>query len=234
MKVAIVEDNDSQRTLLNQFILKYSNTHNMNVQIDCYKNGLEIIEKTDELYDIIYFDVEMPMIDGMTAAKRIRKRDPEVLIVFVTNFVQYAIEGYSVNAIDFLLKPLTYFVFSEHFKKILPKIKTTDEKALVIKSTQGIRKINFSDIYYIESDAHYIDIYTKQEKITARESLKNMEQNLQEGNFNRCNNCYIINLAHVQEVNKNIVTVGDYQLHISRPRKKQFMEALTNYIGDVL
>ena len=234
MRVAIVEDNASQRAQLNQFILKYSQKHEIDIQIDCYSDGFEIIENYDEIYDVIYFDVEMRLVDGMTAAKKIREKDSRVLIVFVTNFVQYAIDGYAVHATDFLLKPLTYFIFSEHFKKLLPKVKTTAELVAVIKTSQGIRKIKYSDIYYMESDGHYIDIHTKQETLSSRESLKNMEQYLQAGHFNRCNNCYIVNLAHVESVNKNIVNVGGHELLISRPKKKQFMEALTNYIGDEL
>ncbi|MGC4423567.1 LytR/AlgR family response regulator transcription factor, partial [Streptococcus suis] len=108
-------------------------------------------------FDLIYLDVEMEIMDGMTTAQKIRNLDKEVLLVFVTNHSHVAIQGYSVEAIDFLLKPLSSFVFEEHFKKILRKLPDSQEKqSLYIKSKQSTVKLYQEDIVYLESQGHQV------------------------------------------------------------------------------
>lgn len=231
MKIAIVEDNRDNQVALKNHIMHYAKEHNLPVVIDCYNDGIEIIDKFKSDYDLIYLDVEMEILDGMTTAGKIREYDEEVLIVFVTNYVQWAIEGYAVNATDFLLKPLSYFNFSEHFKKIEKQLINRQDRSYTLKTGSGFRKIDLNHLLYIESDGHYLEFILTDESFSILESMKNVEEELLPYDFFRCNNGYIVNLKHVTNVEKNIVTVGPYQLQISRPRRKDFMIALTNYIG---
>lgn len=232
MRIAIVDDVELYRDTLAEYVQKCGIEYSLDIQIDCYKDGIEILDAKDIIYDIIYFDIKMNFVDGMEAAKEIRERDAAVLIVFCTNYVQYAIDGYSVNATDFLIKPVSDFAFNEHFKKLLPKLKTNDKKFLLIKSKLGVRKIAYSSIFFLESDGHYIKLVTKSEEITFLETLKNLEKQLENYNFFRCNSCYIVNLAYVNGVVENYVEVENHKLQISRSRKKMFLEALTNFVGD--
>ncbi len=232
MKVAIVEDMEIHQNNLKECLLACGSKHSIDIEIDIYQDGIEIIDKKDLDYDIIYLDIRMNFVDGMETAKEIRNRDNEVLIVFCTNYIQYAIDGYSVNATDFLLKPVQEFAFSQHFKKILARINKSDEPFVLVKTKQGYRKVKHSSILYMESEGHYINIYCKEEKISFLESLKSMEQILENQGFYRCNSCYIINLEYVKEVKNSTVMVGEYELQVSRGRKKSFLEALTNYVGD--
>lgn len=232
MNIAIVEDESIHIENLMNCINYCCEKHSIYANIDCYNDGIEIIDKNEIFYDIIYFDIKMNFVNGMEAAKEVRKRDPEVIIVFCTNFIQYAIDGYSVNAADFLLKPITKFAFYEHFKKILPKIEVNDEPSLVIKTKLGVKKIKHNSILYIESEGHYLNVVCKNEKVAFLESMKNIEKELDRYNFYRCNSCYIVNMKYVKEVTSEYVVLDGYELKISRARKKGFMEALTNFIGD--
>ncbi|WP_314060822.1 LytTR family DNA-binding domain-containing protein [uncultured Vagococcus sp.] len=234
MRIAIVEDNEANRLTLEQHINTFSSDHHLSCTIDWYPNGLSIVDNYQSNYDIIYFDVEMEIMDGMTAAKKIRLVDEAVMIVFITNYVQFAIEGYAVNAVDFLLKPLNYFNFSEHFKKLLKKQANQEHKHLTIKASSGFKKINLNELVFVESDGHYLKLHTLEQTYTILDAMKHMEQKLKEDGFFRCNNCYLVNLKHVSGIEKNIAKVGRYDLQISRPRKKEFLESLTNYIGDDL
>ncbi|PLS32673.1 DNA-binding response regulator [Carnobacterium maltaromaticum] len=231
MKIAIVEDNEANFLTLKQHIDSFFKAHNLIGIIDYYPDGLALVNSFKNNYDIIYLDVEMELMDGMTAAKKIRQIDEEVLIVFVTNYVQWAIEGYTVNATDFLLKPLSYFNFSEHFKKIQKRLNHNEQKYLTIKAGSGFTKIKLSELFFIESEGHYLKIHTHEQTFTLLESMKNMEKKLLEEDFFRCNNCYLVNLKYVTGIEKNTAKVGHYNLQISRPRKKEFLEALTAYIG---
>ncbi|MGO2082236.1 LytR/AlgR family response regulator transcription factor [Vagococcus sp.] len=232
MNIAIVEDNLEERERLKRCFERYQKEQNVAIHLSLFTDGLEIVDQYSGQFDVIYFDVEMPIMDGMTAAKKIRDVDSDVLIVFITNYVQWAIEGYSVHATDFLLKPITYFNFFEHFKKIVPKLTSTPSNTLTLKVNNGLRKIRLDDLVYVESEGHYLHFHTLQNSFTLLDSMKNMEKRLQEHHFFRCNNCYLVNLKYVKAIDKNIVFIDKYELVISRPRKKEFLQALTNYLGN--
>ncbi|MDQ8765481.1 response regulator, partial [Streptococcus ruminantium] len=117
MKIAIVEDQKAEQERLSSYIKTYCQQAGIAVEINCFNDGLHITSDYQKQFDLIYLDVEMEVMDGMTTAQKIRSLDKEVLLVFVTNHSHVAIQGYSVEAIDFLLKPLNSFVFEEHFKK---------------------------------------------------------------------------------------------------------------------
>ncbi|HFI0641080.1 TPA: LytR/AlgR family response regulator transcription factor [Streptococcus suis] len=236
MKIAIVEDQKIEQERLSNYIKTYCQKAGIVVEISCFNDGLHITSDYQKQFDLIYLDVEMEIMDGMTTAQKIRSVDKDVLIVFVTNHSHVAIQGYSVEAIDFLLKPLSSFVFEEHFKKILRKLPDSQEKqSLYIKSKQSTVKLYQEDIVYLESQGHQVHIYTVDGSLTiTNNSLKNLEAMLDSKLFVRAHSAYIINLSHVQKVEGNLVYVTNTALPISRPRKKEFMTALTNFIGDSL
>lgn len=232
MHIAVVEDNEEHRTTLVNHLNSFAKEFGIAITVDSYESGFSFLDHFHSNYDIIYLDVQMPHMDGMETAHEIRSRDTLVDIVFVTNYVQWAIYGYAVNASDFLLKPLTYFNFQEHFKKINNKIAQRGSNFISIKTPSGIRKLNVNEILYIESEGHYLSFHLLEETFSILETMREMEETLVPYNFFRCNNSYIVNLKYVQGVEKNIVSVGSSELQISRPRRKEFLEALTNYISE--
>lgn len=232
MRIAIVDDKKEIQQQLGEFIKTYSTNQQIPITVTYFSNGLEIVDNYRSNFDVIYFDVQMPIMDGMTAAKKIRQVDENVIIVFLTNYVQWAVEGYSVNAFDFILKPLSYFVFTEHFKKIQRKILESN-KSILIKNKNGMIRILLNNLYFVESNGHYLIFHTVEKDIETIDSMKKIESELASKNFFRCNNGYLVNLAHVNNFTGNIVQVGHYDLQISRPRKKLFIQALTNYLGKV-
>ncbi|KXT79027.1 LytR/AlgR family response regulator transcription factor [Streptococcus sp. DD13] len=234
--IAIVEDQLQEQKKLNNYIVNAAKEHGVSVSLHYFNDGLGITSDYQRQYDVIYLDVEMAIMDGMTTAKKIREVDPDVLIVFVTNHSQVAIQGYSVDAIDFLLKPLTAFVFEEHFKKILRKLPSDaeQEQFLYIKNKNKTYKIPQSEITYIESEGHSIHIHYGEQILTTTTTLKKLESSLDGHSFFRCNSGFIVNLAYVEQTQGNLITVAGDTIPVSRPRKKDFMKALTEYIGDTL
>ncbi|GFZ27096.1 LytR/AlgR family response regulator transcription factor [Lactobacillus corticis] len=233
MKVAIAEDNQQELDQLIHCFKQYESDHQENIEIFHFDTGIKLLEHFNQGFDIVYLDVQMPGISGMDTAEQIRKQDSEILIVFVTNYVQYAIDGYRVNASDFLLKPVSYFSFSEHFKKIEQQLKRREDSVMV-NTSDGMVKIQLDDLYYVESQAHKITFHLENPNhstIEITDSMKNMEELLLPYDFYRCNNSFIVNLKYVMGVSGNTVKVGNYKLPISRPRKKGFMSALTDYLG---
>lgn len=100
-------------------------------------------------------------VDGMTAAEEIRKIDSQVVIIFITNMPQYAMKGYAVEALDYVLKPINYFAFSQRIDRALGRIVKRKAKYINISTKSGIRKIEIPDIYYIEIQDHDLYFHTK-------------------------------------------------------------------------
>lgn len=113
IEIAIVEDEENYRNILQEYLQKYEQEYGEQIHLSVYTDGDEITENYSAKYDIIFMDIEMQFMDGMTAARKIREADKGVIIIFITNMAQYAIQGYEVDALDYVLKPIAYFAFSK-------------------------------------------------------------------------------------------------------------------------
>lgn len=232
--VAIVEDNEKTREKLQQYLLRYEKESKNSYSIQLYEDGIDIVNDYTSTYDVILMDIQMKKMDGIEAAKEIRKIDKEVFLIFITNMVQYAINGYAVNAADYLLKPLSYFTFSECMRRIEIHLAKKKKNYLTWNVAGGIIKIDMTDIYYMESQGHYIYIHKTDGIVSVLETMKNMENLLIPNGFFRCSSGYLVNLYYVEKIVKYTVWVGGDELSISRTRKKEFMEALTDYLGGTI
>lgn len=231
VKIAIVEDEKEQSELLRSFAEKYCNEKNEECQITQYPNGLDFVSDYTGGYDVVFMDINMPHLDGISAAEQLRKVDDTVLIVFVTNMAQFAIKGYKVNALDFILKPVVYFDFSLEMDKIMKHVRRRVSEGISLTVGGMVKVVQLDDIHYIELINHNVVVCTKKEKITFRGTLKDIESKLDNRCFSRCSNCYIVNMFYVKEITGDMVTMssGD-KIFISRGRKKQFIDALKTYI----
>lgn len=233
-KVAIVEDHKQSAELLASYIHRYSKENKVEIDVVNFRDGDEIVYEYKPIYDIIFLDIEMRLLDGMTAAKHIRELDKDVIIIFVTNMSQYAVKGYEVDALSFLLKPITYFAFSQELKRAIDKIQDRENNYFMFSTKDETIRLHTSEILYVESMKHKLIIHTKQKQYIINGTMRDIESKLSKYNFFRCNNCYLVNLARVTGVKDNFAIVDDHELLISRPRKKAFLEALTKYFGDMI
>lgn len=153
-----------------------------------------------------------------------------MLIIFITNTAQYAINGYSVGATDYMLKPVPYFCFSQQLKKAVGQLQKRTRFDLTVTAEDGMRRLNTAEIYYIESDGHTVHFYTENGDFSASGLLKNFEKKLAGRPFARCNNCYLVNLAQVAGIAQEIVKVGPHSLPVSRTKRRAFLDAMSDYI----
>lgn len=232
--VAIVEDNFEYAKLLEQYLSQYQKTQDVEFEVAMFRDGDEIVSDYTAAYDIIFMDIEMKRLDGYSAAQKIRDFDKSVIIIFVTNMAGYAIKGYSVDALSFLVKPVTYFAFKEELNKSISRLHSRNDHFIAIPITNGVVKQNQGEILFVESYGHYIDIVTKNQTYTIRSQMKQMEDLLKDAHFVRCDNSYLVNLTYVDSVQDNTIMIDKYKIKISRPRKKLFMEALALYMGESL
>ena len=200
-----------------------------------YSDGDEIVENYRGQFDLILMDIEMRFMDGMAAAEQIRKQDSRVIIIFITNMAQYAIRGYAVDALDYVLKPISYFAFSQRIRRAMGRMKKREEHYVAINTKNGVYKIPASQLYWVESQGHRLTYHTKDaqyESTTA--SIGKLEKELGSANFFRCNKCYLINLRFVTGIEKDDVLLGDKNIPVSRAKKSDLKKALVTYMGEAM
>lgn len=143
MKVAILDDTKSDAQILLKYIEKFQVERNDTIQADVYEASFDFLEEYNSQYDVIFLDIEMPGSDGLKVAHEIRKKDQAVGIIFVTNMAQYAISGYEVNAIDFIVKSVSYYLFSEKLEKAIRFSKRREQRKILLNSKADLSLCNF-------------------------------------------------------------------------------------------
>lgn len=216
---------------LSAFLDRYSSEHREPVQKSFFTDGYDIAENYKGGWDIILLDIKMGLMDGMEAAEKIRERDEEVIIIFITSLPQYAIQGYRVNALDYLLKPLNYEAFSLTLSKALKRLPRKEE-FLTVSTRNGVVKLSWKDILWIESQGHRITFHTKDKDLeTTVYSLKELEEMSADKGFSRCNKGCLVNLSAVDSAENGYVRIGGVSLSVSRGRKNDFLSALTEHLS---
>ena len=154
-------------------------------------------------------------------------------IIFITNMSQYAIEGYAVNALDYVLKPLSYYAFSQCLSRAVSRLERRQNRYILVSSQLSSKRINAADLLYVEVHGHTLIYHTSEEDISAGGSMKEVEESLSGLPFFRCNKCDLVNLDHVDGIRNGDAVVGSNIVQVSRAKKKAFMTALNQHINEV-
>ncbi|MDD3251161.1 MAG: LytTR family DNA-binding domain-containing protein [Lachnospiraceae bacterium] len=232
IRIAIVEDERLFMEQLQDYIHRYEKESGRQIRITTFADGEDITENYRGEFDIILMDIQMRFMDGMTAAEKIRRLDQEVIIMFITNMVQYAVRGYEVDAMDYVLKPVEYFAFSQKLEKAIGRMNKAGQEFVMVATEAGMQKLSVSEIYYIESQGHYARYRLGSGEVTSRITLKELEEAMCEHGFFRCGKGYLVNMRHVDGIVGGDCMIHGEQIPISRNKKKEFMELLIQYINE--
>ncbi|MBS6642360.1 MAG: response regulator transcription factor [Clostridiaceae bacterium] len=232
-KVAICDDEEQVRIQLREYMERLVEEEGSKAAVHVYDSGEDFIERYDGAYDIIFLDIKMYDLDGIEAARRIRKFNKEVCIIFISSMVQYALDCFKVRAFGFLKKPLTYEEFRMEVKEALSNI--TDDKngkEIAVKTGRGTKWVQTHRIRYAEVQNHEIILHMGVAEIRFYGKLKEMEEQLKDCSFLRCHSSFLVNCIHIQEVRPlSLLLDNGEEIPISKHRKKEFMEELTRYAG---
>lgn len=223
-RIAIVEDRSSDAQRLQAALQQYAEEKRIGFVCKRWNSAENFLEQYNHQFDMVFMDIRLPGMDGMQAARELRKIDHTVLLVFLTSLAQYAVEGYEVEAVDYIIKPITYPALRLKMPRLLRRC-ATDEEEIIIESVDQSVKLRPRDLLYVEIFDHHIQYMTQNGVIRAYGTLKEIEDTLPEGFF-RVNNQTIINLKHVTCVNGENVVLGGREFPLSRRRRKSFLEAL--------
>lgn len=232
-EIVMVEDNDREAETLTRYLERYGVENGVTFSIVRHRRA-EPITLSKSSPDLIFLDIELPGIDGMEAATLLRTYDTTTPIVFITTFASYAISGYEVGAIDFMVKPVSYRTFSTHMGRVVRAIKRGSGK-ITVAQRGGLHVMSEDELTHVEVERHDLIYHTIpgiEAPAPVRGSLSELEQRLAGGPFCRISSHCLVNMAHVRKVAGDALTLSDGTiLYISRARKKAVLAELARYFG---
>lgn len=229
IRIAICEDSKEQQDYLEKLVL--SQKINGSIEIHKFDSGESLIAESDKGLDfsILLLDMKMKELDGIQTAKALRKRNGKSIIIIVTSILEYAVEGYSVDAFDFILKPVDHEKFGEVFRKAIKKIQTDRNKTYVIETRDKLSIIKLDQILYFESDKKKITVHGKESIFSSNESISSVEAKLSDHGFLRISRYYLVNMQHIEAFNVNEVLLSNEQSLVYSKKnvdelKRKYME----------
>ena len=228
MKCLIVDDEPLAREGLSKYVLEID----FLMLVGTASNPVELnsmLSKTE--VDLIFLDIQMPLMNGIEYLK-VAKNPP--LVVITTAYPNYALEGYQLDVIDYLLKPITFNRFFKAVTKANRQFQLINnnnadhesdtagqDKYFFIKCNQKYERIYFDDILFVEAMQNYVHIHTESKKYTTLLFLKNVEKSLPPDRFLRVHKSYIISLSKVDQIDQGELIIREHRIPISRPLKKE-------------
>lgn len=232
-RIAIIEDDDGEAATLRDCIVRFFSEHGGEPAVTRHASGVALLE-TPDTYDLLFMDIDMPGVDGMRAARELRDRGLSTPLVFVTNLAQYAVRGYEVEALDFLVKPLSYAGFAMHMQRILRVVERERGRTVALKTREGVRVVPLADIISVEVVKHYLlyAIAPDAERLRVRGTIAGAEERLADGSFIRVSNSCLVNMRHVRGISGDAIALtGDVRAYFSRSRRHGALEAIADYVG---
>lgn len=232
-RIALVEDELDAADALAAFLDRYAQERGLDFALARFTNAMDF-ELTKESFDLVFMDIQMPGINGMEAAHLLRTYDEVTPIVFVTNLAQYAVRGYEVDALDFIVKPVTYFNFRMRMDKAMRHIRRNSGRSVSVSTRDGMRVIPLADIEYVEVSRHDLSYHLvgEEEPFVVYGSLVAFEQEVEGGPFVRISASCLANMNHVRSVRGSaLVMSGGETLYFSRSRKREALATITSFFG---
>lgn len=209
IKCLIIDDEELARTLLRTYAAKVDYLD----VIGDFENPVEALKIVkNQSIDLVFLDIQMPDLKGTTLASLL---PASCKVIFTTAYAEYALEGFELNAVDYLLKPITFERFLQAVNKLEKPDEIPDSNTITVKSGYDLHKLILDDIYYIESDGEYVNFHMQDRKIMSYQSLKSLEKVLDASLFMRVHRSYIINRTKVKALKGRDLLLGDFQIPVS-------------------
>ena len=236
VRIAIVEDESAERDLFKEYLERFSKETQALFHISAFSDGVGITSPYQAAYDIIFLDIQMAIQDGLKTAELIRQKDKEVTLIFITNMAQYALKGYAVNASNFVLKPVSYFAFSEVLRDELKKLAQRESRSVPLKVEDGMLRLRLGDLYYAEMENRRTVLHTAVGEHIMSGTLLKLEELLNDGRFFRCHSGFLINMQHLHKIQavSVILNPGGMEIPLSRHKKKELEASLIHYLQEQL
>ena len=232
INIGIVEDSQVDQEKLSKVIATYFNKNLIDYSLKVFNTANSFLSSND-IFDLLFFDIFLGgSLTGMDIARKARERlGNNLVIVFITSSMAYAIEGYSVDASAYIIKPITEEEFNLKMPRIIDKINSKISDFIILTTTEEKVSVNISDIDYIEVYGHYLTYCVNNKKYTVRQTLSDAENKLSKFGFFRINKFNMINIRKISKFIGDDVYIKDAVLKVARSRKQEFKKELVkNYV----
>ena len=232
---AIVDDDPNIRETLQAALIADTQKRRIPVQLSVCASGSEFLTPPQEKWDLVLMDVEMPGQNGIETARQLRRVNDRAAIIFITNYIQYALEGYEVQAFRYLLKPIDAAQFEQVVGTALDEIHHRQTAYLQLKGRSEIIRLAIDELIYAETERGHLLLHTPGKVLECYSTMEKLEQELKQEAFFRCHSSFLVALEAVRQIEKQDVVLKDgTRVPVSKNRKKGMKQALTNFWGGKL
>ena len=234
--IYICEDQKEHSSRLSEVCTSLSKDYPHTLNVFSSAEGMlkqfeQFSEGGKQVPDLVLLDIELGQMDGITLGKKIKQMYPEIFLVFVTAYAEYAVKGYEANAFRYLLKPVSQELMRSLFQDIHAEYKK--KKKINVKTTEGEMVVNLQDLLYISAEDKYTILYTKDSHFVSDYSLKHYETQLAGQGFFRIHRKYLVNMYHHKGIAAgNVVLSQECRLPVSRKRMAEYQKQLFLYLGE--
>lgn len=231
-RVLLVEDEEHAATVLSDCVMRYAESRGEDLRVSWIRSALEFSAESHPA-DIIFMDIDLPGINGMEAAELLRTYDEETPLVFVTNLAQYAVKGYEVDALDFIVKPVRYNDLVMTLDRVLRRLRRTLGRTTAVQTHDGVRVVSLSDIVYVEALNHNLAFHLVDgSELVSRATLSGLEEGLESSSFLRVSKSCIVNLEHIRLISGDeLKLTGGDSVWVSRSRRKVVLSTVADFLG---
>jgi DNA-binding LytR/AlgR family response regulator len=229
--IAILDDEAKDSHLLERYLKLFFSTRDDAYEIHIFSDPFLFLGTLSENYDVIFLDIDMPDLNGLAVAKRVREISQEVALVFVTNLAQYALNSYEYAALDYLVKPVDYPLFDIKMRKVMDYLSKLQDVMIPIQTDEKLLILPLQSILYFQVQGHSIFYRTDKGNFLVRNSLKNVLSSLPPHRFGQCNRNTCVNLSRLTSFQDDRLMLGSLSIAVSRRFRKSFMIALMNRLS---
>ncbi|MCP3928465.1 MAG: response regulator transcription factor [Bacteroidetes bacterium] len=228
LRCLIVDDEPLSVKVVQKYVEKLPQLELVAVCYNAFE-AMEVLQKNE--VDVLFLDINMPQLSGISLMKAL-PHPPAV--VFITAYPEYAVEGFELEAVDYLLKPFSFERFIKAVQKVQERlnwqqnhtVNTEESDHLIIKVDKKLYRLRFPDIQYLQAYGDYVKVFATQETLLTKERLSNLEEMLPNEQFLRIHRSYIISLNAIQFIEGNQVQIGTTKL----PVGQKYRESLLNWM----
>lgn len=231
LNIVIAENSPDDADLIREHLDRFLAEHGQEGRLAHYTDGEQLALDFAGDADLVLLDIDMPCLNGLDTARRLRERGIDAPLCFMTNYGSLAPEGYSVDAMGFLVKPVSYRAFVQIMDRAIAMGLRRRPRLTEFKQAKQSIFVDSNEILYVETERKRTAIHTTRGEIACSEPMKAVEERLAGRPFFRIHNAYLVNLAFIRTITSTDAVVGDQSLPVSKHRKRGFLDALARYMG---
>lgn len=232
LNLAVIDDEAAERGRIRECLDFVSARTGESFCVDEFSSAESFLMNYEPKYDIVFMDIEFPSgMDGMSAARELRRLDRTVILIFITRVAQLAIQGYEVEALDFIVKPLDPYAFHLKMKRALERVVRRSDDSIQVVMEGDVIVLHSRLIRYLEVRGHYIIYHSREGTFSEYISLSAAEKKLGDPAFFRCDRGRLVNLRFVTEVRRDDCLVDGETVPVARTQRAAFIRALAEFPG---